>query len=81
MKDHSQGEGKERWDKLCMMSTGSESLANKEGRFEETLEITSGSTGLFRNDGDKIAQHPSEDAMWERWRRKGEKKVNCIAVR
>lgn len=45
------------------MSTGSESLANKEGRFEETLEITSGSTGLFRNDGDKIAQHPSEDAM------------------
>jgi len=55
------------------MGTGSESLANKEGKLEETFEITSGSTGLFRNAGDKIAQHSSEDAMRKNWRRKGEK--------
>lgn len=81
MKDHQRGEGKERQDQLFMMGTGSESLANKKGKLEETLKITSGSMGLFRNDGDKIAQLSAEDAMRERWKRKGGKKtVNCIAV-
>lgn len=64
---------KERRDKLFVMGTGSESLANKEGKLEETLEINSGSMGLFRNDGDKIAQHSSEDARQESWRRKRKK--------
>lgn len=56
-----------------MMGTGSESLVSKEGKLEETLEITSGSMGLFRNDGDKIAQHSSEDARQESWKRKRKK--------
>lgn len=36
-----------------MMGAGSESLANKDGKLEETLEITPGSATLFRNDGEE----------------------------
>lgn len=34
MKDHQWSEGKERWDKLFMVGTGAESLANNDSTLE-----------------------------------------------
>lgn len=36
MEDHQRREGKEGWDKLFKMDTGSESLASKDSKLEET---------------------------------------------
>lgn len=62
-----------------MIDTDSEHLANKEGKLEETLEITPVSTGLFRNDRDKmpsIFRRCNARELEEEMR----KTVNCTAV-
>lgn len=62
-----------------MIGTDSESLANKEGKLEETLEITSVSMGLSRDDRDKM---PSilQKMQCKRAGGRNRKTVTCTAV-
>lgn len=65
-----------------MMGTGSESLANKERKLEEMLEITPGSAGLFRNDGEDCTASFRRCNMRELDKEKGgEGKQNCVTAR